>query len=61
MIPFLIISAAVVVAFFVCYAPYQTQRLLFFYVTNTRDPFYNKVNHYLYVISGNVKSQIARL
>jgi len=42
---------AVVVVFFSCYAPYQVQRLVFFYVEDVG--LLEVINEYLYVISGD--------
>lgn len=49
---FFLISVSVVAVFFSCYAPYQIQRLIFFYINNDSG-LHAEINEYLYIISGN--------
>ncbi|KAJ8728495.1 hypothetical protein PYW07_006191 [Mythimna separata] len=42
--------SAVVVAFFVCWAPFHFQRLFFIYGTST--PHYHTINEYLFYVAG---------
>ncbi|CAD6189234.1 unnamed protein product [Caenorhabditis auriculariae] len=45
-----VVLSSIVIAFFICYLPFQLQRLLFFYLDNdTLMPF---LNQYIYFISG---------
>ena len=43
-------SAAVVVAFFICWAPFHAQRLIYVYFKHTK--FFRTVNEYLFHVSG---------
>ncbi|XKL61230.1 hypothetical protein PGB90_008287 [Kerria lacca] len=43
--------AAVVVAFFLCWAPFHAQRLVYLYA-NRSAPYYPKINEWLYYIAG---------
>ena len=45
-----IFSASVVVAFFLCWAPFHAQRLTFVYFKETK--FFRLVNEYLFHVSG---------
>lgn len=44
------VAAAVVIAFFLCWAPFHTQRLLYLYAKDS--PYYPQVNELLYTIAG---------
>ncbi|KAH9631918.1 hypothetical protein HF086_000255 [Spodoptera exigua] len=44
------VKAAVVVAFFVCWAPFHFQRLFFIYGTSSRH--YHTINEYLFYVAG---------
>ena len=44
------VSAAVVLAFFLCWLPFHAQRLAYIYFSNSR--FYRMINEYLFYISG---------
>ncbi|CAI4224094.1 unnamed protein product [Auanema sp. JU1783] len=44
------ILTAIILAFFVCYLPFQIQRLAFFYFDNSE--FFSMLNQYVYFISG---------
>ncbi|CAH0663612.1 unnamed protein product [Spodoptera exigua] len=46
----IIVSSAVVVAFFVCWAPFHFQRLFFIYGTSSRH--YHTINEYLFYVAG---------
>ena len=46
----MLFSAAVVLAFFLCWLPFHTQRIAFIYFNESK--FYRKVNEYLFYISG---------
>lgn len=43
-------AAAVVITFFVCWAPFHAQRLLFLYARN--EDYYNDVNTWLFSVAG---------
>uniref|UniRef100_A0A914UTB4 G-protein coupled receptors family 1 profile domain-containing protein n=1 Tax=Plectus sambesii TaxID=2011161 RepID=A0A914UTB4_9BILA len=45
-----VLLVAVVIAFFVCYAPFQLQRLLFFHIGDME--ILQWINHHLYFVSG---------
>ena len=46
----MLFSAAVVLAFFLCWLPFHTQRIAYIYFNESK--FYRKVNEYLFYISG---------
>ena len=45
-----LISVAVVIGFFICFAPYHAQRLLYIY--GKALPNYREINEYMYYITG---------
>jgi neuromedin U receptor 1 len=45
-----VIAVAVVLAFFICWAPFHTQRLIYVYFKHTQ--FFRTVNEYLFHVSG---------
>ena len=49
-----VVAVAVVVAFFICWAPFHAQRLMVMYMTKSDDPsdIRNVIQHVLYYVSG---------